>query len=256
MISKNKIKDVRALHLKKFRIEQQLFIAEGEKIVHDLIYSDYKIHSIYVLDEWLIEFKNQYHDKIDFELNVVTEKELKQITTLTTPNKILAVAETPEHGFDFNNHTDALTLIIDDIQDPGNLGTIIRIADWFGIAALICSENTVEVYNPKVIQAAMGSLFRVKVFNKNLNDFFQHNKENFHLPVYGTTLDGKDIHKEKLQPKGLILFGNESKGISPELLKWITHPITIPSYQNKNNSIDSLNVSVAAGIICAEFRKG
>lgn len=248
MISKNQIKLIRSLHQKKFRDEHNLFIAEGEKVVRELMDSGLNVKYIFATKEFAADKPGFPFDKINCE--IVTEEELSKISALTTAQGILAVAEIP---FPSNNtQNSALTLVLDDIKDPGNLGTIIRIADWFGINEIICSETSADAYNPKVVQAAMGSLFRVNVKYLNLISFLKEKTTN-KLVIYGTLLEGENIYEAKLTNEGFIVIGNESKGISKELLPLITHKISIPTFSSKKT--DSLNAAMAAAIVCSEFKR-
>ena len=186
------------------------------------------------------------------EIIEVTPEELSRASLLKTPQEVLAVFEQPFYKLDFEAPSRSLCLALDGVQDPGNLGTIIRIADWFGIEDLFCSQNTVDVYNPKTIQATMGALSRVKVHYTDLIPFIQtlHN-----VPVYGTFLDGDVIYQSELSPTGLIIMGNEGNGISPEIENIVTQRLYIPNYPKERKTSESLNVAVATSIICAEFRR-
>lgn len=251
MISKNQIKHVSSLKLSKFRKEYKGFVVEGEKIVEELIESDFKITSLFGLENWILNFESVLEaKKIDFYK--ISPKELERISTLKTPNKVLAVVKIPDHPLpekqDFNN----LILVLDKIQDPGNLGTIIRTADWFGVKHIVCSEDTVDVYNPKVIQSTMGSFLRVKTHYTELENFFKNEAPN-DLNIYGALLDGENIYKHKFPGKGILIIGNESKGISDEVAQFVTHRISIPAHPN--NKAESLNASVAAAILMSEFRR-
>lgn len=253
MLSKAQIQFVNSLKLKKFRSEHQLFIAEGTKIVSEVLQSEYTIHALFALPEWLL--KNKHHTvKINTICNEVTEQELKKISCLTTPNEVLCIVKMDSELFDANDLNTQLTLVLDDVQDPGNLGTIIRIADWFGISTIICSLQTVDVYNPKVVQATMGSFLRTKIVYADLLEVLSiANKNSIH--VYGALLDGENVYATELSRNGIIVLGNESKGISTKLLPYINKKILIPSFAQKQNEteIDSLNVSIAAAIFCSEF---
>ena len=268
-LSKNQIKFICSLHQKKYRDENKLFIAEGEKIVNDLLKSSFIIKSIYATNFFL---KSQLTTNSS-QIIEVTQDELIRISTLTTPNQALAVAEIPQYEIDEKEIMDSLSLVLDEIQDPGNLGTIIRIADWFGIKNIICSENCVDVFNPKVVQATMGSICRVKIHYTDIKMFLENGKwkmpclpegrENGNsFKIYGALLNGKNIYEEKLSNKGLIILGNESKGLSKDLLPFITHKIKIPSFSNSlskgegRGEVESLNVAVAAAVICSEFNRG
>jgi TrmH family RNA methyltransferase len=248
-ISKNKAKQLLALKKKKIRDEKQEFLAEGEKIVDELIHSKYQIISIFATKEWIIN----HHTKV--ETIEIEEDDLKQLSSLTTPNQVIAVVKIPKEVFNLNEIKNELSLVLEDIQDPGNMGTIIRTADWFGIKNIICSENTVELYNPKVIQATMGAFLRVKVTYTNLHKFFEENQKNIKLPVFGTLLKGNNIYETNLSKSGLIIMGNESKGVSSALMPFINEKITIPSYSLNKDKTESLNVSIATAVICAEFRR-
>ena len=242
-LSKNQIKFICSLHQKKHRTENGLFIAEGEKVVKELLLSSLKIESIYAT-------KNFADQNQEFNTTIITEDELTKISALTTPNEVLAIAQIPHYKIDRKEIADSLSLVLDEIQDPGNLGTIIRIADWFGIKNIICSENSVDPFNPKVVQATMGSIFRVKIHHTDLKLFLETENS---LEIYGAVLNGENIYEEKLTGKGLIILGNESKGISKELLPFITHKIKIPSHDH--SKAESLNIASATAIICYEFRR-
>lgn len=238
-LSKNKIKWIRSLQLKKHRDDLGLFVVEGEKIVHEALQ--------FAPDS--IEMLLHTHDFIldaQIELNslLVTHDELKQISSLTTPNKALVILrkKLSECIQPINN----LVIAIDGVQDPGNLGTILRIADWFGITNIICSSHTVDCYNPKVIQASMGAIFRLTINYLELEPWLKNSKE---TPIYGALLQGKSVYKSELKTPGILLVGNEGKGISENLIPLILHPITIPRF----GEAESLNVSVATGIIVSEF---
>jgi RNA methyltransferase, TrmH family len=248
MPSLSEIKFVRSLHQKKFRQAEKAFIAEGPKVVEELLLSRYSVSKIFALKDYAEE--NALAENFPAKTKIVSPAELKKISALTTPNRVLAVAEIPEHAINISTVNNSLSIALDDVSDPGNLGTIIRIAHWFGISTIICSENCVDAYNPKVVQAAMGSLFFVDVVQTNLEGFFSDKK--LTAPVYGTVLDGKSIYAEKPKHPAILLFGNESAGISNELKKFITHPVTIPP-AGSGHKPDSLNVATASAILCAEF---
>jgi TrmH family RNA methyltransferase len=236
-ISKNKIKWVKSLHQKKFRDELGLYLVEGEKMVQEAILNNKtSIHSVFCLKEF-------EGNSLDIEHYVISLDELNQISTLKTPNKVLAVLRKPEYTKDPNPI--GLTLVLDGVQDPGNMGTILRIADWFGIKNIVCSKTTVECYNPKVVQASMGSIFRTHIYYEDLLTWLMDVK----TPIYGALLNGTNVYSTKLEKNAILLMGNEGQGISSELLPLITHPIMIPRF----GSAESLNVSVATGILVSEF---
>jgi RNA methyltransferase, TrmH family len=252
-ISKNRIKQLSAFKNKKIRDQKNIFISEGEKIVAELLNSDLEIITIAATKEW-IESNSKLYNK-SFELLEANSEDLKRISSLTTPNKVVAFARMPELRFDITKLNKKLTLVFEEIQDPGNLGTIIRLADWFGIEYIICSKNSVDLYNPKVLQSTMGAFLRVKVIYLNLDEFITEVKNKLKLPVFGAFLKGKSIYKTTLPQFGVLIMGNESKGISKSLESLVDEKITIPAFSLNQVRIDSLNVSVATAIICSEFRR-
>jgi TrmH family RNA methyltransferase len=256
MLVKNEAKFINALKLKKNREAEGLFVAEGVKIVNDLLHSGIKVKQIYSSRNFQLSIFNYHIDVIR-----IKESELKRISSLSSPNEVLAVCEIPRYDLHFQKLNQKLNLVLDGIQDPGNLGTIIRIADWFGIGDIICSNETVEVYNPKVIQATMGSISRVKVHYTDLPRFLSEAKA-AQFPVYGASLEGENIYENSLETKGLVVIGNESKGISAELLPFLTHKLYIPSFSSHlshlppgTSGAESLNAAIATSIICSEFRR-
>jgi len=240
MISANQKKYVNSLKQKKFRTQYNSFIVEGVKMVEELLQSDYEIESIFATPTWI-------DNNSTIDCGEVSGKELDQISSLKTPNEVVAIVKQKEAQlFEINS---SLTIALDIIQDPGNLGTIIRTADWFGIKNIVCSDDSVDVYNPKVMQATMGSFFRVNIVYTNLADFFSKNTD---LTIYGALMDGNNIYDEKFNSKGsVLLMGNESKGISDELIPFITEKISIPKY----GKAESLNVATATAILCAECKR-
>lgn len=245
MISKNQIKQVKALHLKKFRDQEQLFIAEGVKIVSEIIqFKPESISEIFVTESYFNQNKTAFPKSL--QITTVSGQELERISLLSSPNHILAVCnyfQATEPAIDLSKK---FSLYLDDIRDPGNLGTILRIADWFGINEIFASEKSTEIYNSKTIQSAMGAFLRVKVHYVNLDALLK----NKNIAVYGAVLNGKNIYKQELGC-GLIVIGSEASGISVMNLKKITHPITIPAATSNNT--ESLNAAMATSIICAEF---
>lgn len=248
MISKNRIKFIHKLLQKKYRQSEKLLIVEGTKCVEELLLSSFSVHSIYAVEEWL-EQHNIIPDDINFF--TISESELRSISALTTPNDVLAIAKIPEQKSEqiFSGNI----LALDKIKDPGNLGTILRIADWFGIRNVIGSELCVDVYNPKVIQASMGSVFRVNYSEADLNETLMLLKKKYGYSVFGTFLGGKSVYETSFPNSSVIVLGSESTGISKETEKFIDERITIPSFSN--GKIDSLNVAVSAGIICSELMR-
>lgn len=245
MISKNQIKFIRSLELKKNRKSESLFVAEGPKVIEELLKLKTP-HTIIATKEWI-----DNNPKISNVIEV-SERELESASLLKTPQQVLALfaIETTEQDLNIDNNK--LYLALDGIQDPGNLGTIIRIADWFGIDTIYCSNETVDVYNPKVIQATMGSIARVKVVYTDLCSLISNLSDE--MPVYGTFLDGSDIYQNELTPNGIIVMGNEGKGITKELKSLITNKLLIPSF-SIGDTAESLNVAIATAITCSEFKR-
>jgi len=251
MLSKRTIKLINSLEKKKFRQELGLFAVQGEKMIEELLKSDYKIRMLLSTDFY---FLNNTLNTPDTEKILVTEDEMHKISTLATAGKIMAIAEIPKQQQIFELKKNNLYLALDDLQDPGNVGTIMRLASWFGIDTLIMSENTADIYNAKTVQATMGALFRLQVFYKNLTEVFTLAQQQT-IPVYGTYLNGKNIYETKLTMNGIIVLGNEGNGINKNLDKYITEKLYIPPFSNNNTHSESLNVSVAAAIVCSEFRR-
>ena len=244
MITKAKVKFVKSLHIKKYRLLNHVFVAETPKVVEMIINSPLLINEVFCTKEF---YKNNpsYFDNKKFPVYVITDAELKNISNLNTPNSVLAIVKIPA-----SEATPCATynILLDGIADPGNLGTIIRTADWFGITHIFCSENCVDAYNPKVVQSSMGSIANVNIFYTNLENFIKQYKN---FPVYGFVLNGKSFYETKFEKKGLILLGNETLGIDKSLMKLIDFPVTIPLRGNA----ESLNVAITCGIACAEITK-
>ncbi len=235
-ISKNDIKRVRQLQQKKFRDETGLFVAEGRKAVDEL--------------------------QKGFELTMLidegnaTAKEIEQMSGLRSPQGVIGVFRQRVAQDDFIPSEKELTVVLDDVQDPGNMGTIIRTADWFGVRNIVCSSHCADCYNPKVVQATMGALARVRVFYTDLVPWLQHTLLSLPtLPLYGTLLDGNDIYQEQLSEGGLIMMGNEGNGLSEPVRSMLTHKLRFPSYPQNADTSESLNVGIATAIVLAEFRR-
>jgi len=240
MVSKNQIKLITSLQQKKYRIEHQLFIAEGVKVIQELLQSNFVLEHLYVT--------TSIFDDIDVaKKTVINEQEMKRISALSSPSSCLAVFKIPNEKRIENN---GLIIALDDIRDPGNLGTIIRLCDWFGVKQIICSPETVDVFNPKVIQATMGSIARVNINYSDLKNFITTTS----LPVFGTFMDGKNIYKEQLPKEGILIFGNEANGISSALEQIIKNRIAIPRF-GEMQVTESLNVATATAIFLSEFRR-
>jgi len=250
MISKAKIRYIRSLELKKNRMAERLFVAEGPKVVEELL----RVLSPKILlatDNWA-PVNTAFNAS---ELISITDDELCKVSFLRTPQQVLGVFPMFNTGkvSISENITSELSLALDGVQDPGNLGTIIRIADWFGIRHIFCSPDTADVYNPKVVQATMGSLARVNVVYMGLETLLNDLPQNF--PVYGTLLDGESIYCQQLSAAGIIVMGNEGNGISVPIRKKITRRLLVPNFPEDKPSAESLNVAVATAVVCAEFRR-
>jgi len=247
MLSKNKIKYIRSLEMKKFRTESGWFLAEGNKLVRDIL-PFFECELLVAKPSWMA----QQGDIRAGELIVAESDDIEKASLLKTPQDVIAVFKQPQYLLDKEELKQSLNLVLDGIQDPGNLGTIVRLADWFGIKNVICSPDTADVFNPKTVQATMGAIARVKVFYTPLPELLN---ELLDFPVYGAFLEGKNIYEETLSAAGLIVMGNEGKGISPSLTQYISHKLYIPNYPVGTETTESLNVAVATAIICSEFRR-
>ena len=246
MISKNQIKYIRQLEQKKFRKRENCFVAEGPKVVGDLM-KQYQPKAIFATDEWRPERISETSS-----LTRITDEELRRISFLQNPQQVLALFPIPERVKSEGLKSRKLSLALDGIQDPGNLGTIIRIADWFGIDTIYCSEDTADAYNPKVVQATMGSLAHVHIIYCDLLQLFDTLPPSY--PIYGTLLDGNDIYQQPLSQEGIIVMGNEGNGISEAVRQRVTHRLLIPNF-HQGESAESLNVAIATAITCSEFRR-
>ena len=241
MISKNQIKFVKSLQKKKFRLEYKCFVVESIKNMNEIINSDYKVQQIFATENWIERFEN----RDDVSINLVKEHEMKRISSLKTASDVLAVVKIPKkkNNFDFSG----VNIVLDDVKDPGNLGTIIRICDWFGVKNIYCSEETVDMYNPKVVQSTMGSISRVNIIYTDLKEMIVTLGDR--VSVYAAVMSGEDLNQIKVDENSLIVFGNESNGISKEIKHVISERITI----NKIGQAESLNVAASAAIILNKF---
>lgn len=238
MLSKNQIKLITRLKQKKYRLQDGVFVAEGVKVINELLQSSLKLNHVF--------------STVPFNINanletLVTETELKKISFLTTPNKALALFEIPEIK---SINLNTLIVALDAVRDPGNLGTIIRLCDWFGIKELVCSEDTVDCYNPKVIQATMGSITRVNISYVDLETFLKETNET----VYGAFMDGDNVYKTTLPNKGVLVMGNEANGISNAIEQLVTKRVSIPRFGDLQ-ATESLNVATATAILLSEFKR-
>lgn len=253
MISKNIIKQIHSLEQRKFRRAEGKFVAEGNKLVEDNL-AAMRCHRLIATAEWFAAHKSA--KTFAEECFVVTDEEMGRVSLQQTPQDVLAVFYIPEHSTETENslQTEKLVLALDCIQDPGNLGTIIRLCDWFGISDIYCSQNTADCYSPKVIQATMGAIARVRVHYIDLVEFLKKARSQ-DIPVYGTFLEGENIYKTELTKGGIIVMGNEGNGISCEVAETVSHKLNIPSYPTDACTSESLNVGIATAITVSEFRR-
>lgn len=247
MISKNQIKFIRSLELKKNRQRERLFVAEGPKVVGDLM-EMMRPAAVYATAEWVA----QHAGALTCEAAEISDDELRKVSFLQHPQQVVALFPMFDGVGDADCGGD-LSLALDGVQDPGNLGTIIRVADWFGVRRIFCSRDTADVYNPKVVQATMGSIARVGVQYVDLPAMLEQLPDG--VPVYGTFLDGEDIYASELFGNGIIVMGNEGKGISAGVARHINRRLLIPNYPKDRDTADSLNVAIATAVTCAEFRR-
>jgi len=247
MISKSTIKLIKSLAQKKYRKQNNLFVAESPKLVKDILGGKFELVELFINQQYSAQF-----DLFSEKTFVIDETDFKKISFLENPQGVLALLKIPEelpHPQPLNQ----LVIALDGIQDPGNLGTIIRLAHWFGISDIVCSETCADIYNPKVVQASMGAMAYVNLHYTQLEDYF--NKYRNQCPIYGAIMNGQNIYITKTKSNGIILLGNEGKGISNQLLTFVSHPISIPDFPLGTAKVDSLNVSMAASIILSEFRR-
>lgn len=240
MVSKNQIKLITSLQQKKYRQTHQLFIAEGVKVIQELLVSNFMLEHLFVTENL---FESISSDK----KTLISESDLKKISCLATPNNCLALFKIPSEKKILG---DGLIVALDEVRDPGNLGTIIRLCDWFGVEQIICSDNSVDIFNPKVVQATMGSISRVNVVYTNLVEFLSNSNEE----IFGTFMDGKNVYKENLPQSGILVLGNEANGISKEIENLITQRLAIPRFGDLQKT-ESLNVATATAIFLSEFKR-
>ena len=240
-LSKNNIKLITSLQQKKYRQKHQLFVAEGVKVVNELLASSLEVEHIFSVDASFEASKN-------CEITLISENELKKVSTLKSPNKVLGLFKIPKEK---EINQDKFMVALDGVNDPGNLGTIIRLCDWFGVTELVCSKNTVDCYNQKVVQSTMGSLTRVNISYVDLQDFLSNSK----LPVFTADMDGENVYTSSLPEKAVLVMGNEANGISPEIAQTVKHALTIPRFGDLQQT-ESLNVAAATAILLSEFKRG
>ncbi len=255
MISKNRLKYVRSLEMKKYRKAEGVFVAEGHKLVGDLL-DVFECKYLAATSDWL-SANAAWVDRqrrSGVEVDEVTDDELKRASFQETPQQVLAVFKQLTYEVDVNEVArKQLCLVLDDVQNPGNLGTIVRLADWFGIEHIFCSKGCADIYNPKTVQATMGGIARVQVHEADLPELLSRLDKD--IPVYGTFLDGENIYGRELENRGLIVMGNEGKGVSKEVAAFVTERLYIPNYPEGRETSESLNVAIATAIVCAEFRR-
>ena len=238
-LSKNQLKLITSLQQKKYRNIHNLFIAEGTKVVNELLNSNFELEQLFCVN--ISAYEN--NEKV----NQISEEELKKVSSLKTPNNVLGLFKIPSEK---EIIADGFILALDEINDPGNLGTIIRLCDWFGVDQLICSTNTVDCYNSKVVQASMGSLTRVSIVYTNLSTYLQ----NTSLPKYASLMEGENVYKSALPKNAVLVMGNEANGISSSILKLLTNSVSIPRFGNSQQT-ESLNVATATAILLSEFKR-
>ncbi len=242
MITKAEIQSIKALADKRGRVEQGAFIAEGEKLVAELRASHLAVRKVYATKPLFADAE------------VIAERDMERISQLKTSNSTLAVVEIPRYNLADAKPDKNLVLALDRVQNPGNLGTIIRLADWFGITDIVCSADSADCFNPKVVQATMGAIIRVRVHYTDLQRWLSEQRSKS-VKIYGTFLDGENIYKTEKGSCGVIVMGNEGQGISPECEQSVTHRLYIPPYPADNPGSESLNVAIATAITCSEFRR-
>ena len=255
MISKNRLKYVRSLEMKKYRKAEGVFVAEGHKLVGDLL-DVFECRYLAATSDWLSANAAwvERQRKRGVEVDEVTDEELRRASFQETPQQVLAVFKQLTYEVDVNEVArKQLCLVLDDVQNPGNLGTIVRLADWFGIEHIFCSKGCADIYNPKTVQATMGGIARVQVHEADLPELLSRLDKD--IPVYGTFLDGENMYGKELENRGLIVMGNEGKGVSKEVEAFVTERLYIPNYPEGRETSESLNVAIATAIVCAEFRR-
>ena len=252
MISKKRIKDIHALGIKKYRDNEQLFVAEGPKIVLEFLHV-FQCTYLVATKEWLSSTPSSLLENVK-AIEEATTEELHKASLMQTPQHVVAIFKKPKPiPFQTSMAQTDICLALDGVQDPGNVGTILRIADWFGIENILCSPDTADVFSPKVVQASMGALCRIKTYRINLPEILSQVSGN--APIYGTFLNGENIHQQELSNKGIIIMGNEGNGIRKDTEQYIDTRLFVPSYPPERPTSESLNVAIATAIICEEFRR-
>jgi TrmH family RNA methyltransferase len=252
MLTNNKIKLIKSLDRKKSRTESGCFVVEGEKMVRELLQSRFETIEVFAVQSYIDELPAVL--KRNAEFTAVGERDLERISFMKTPNKAVALAKLPDSEQIATPDLNGLNIALDNIQDPGNLGTIVRTAAWFGIKNVFCSSDTVDVYNPKVVQSTMGAIFKVNVVYCDLAELAATARK-ANVQLFGTRLDGENLYATNLPKNAIVVMGNESKGLSAEISALMDSNLKIPSYAPPTADMESLNVSVATAIVCAEFRR-
>ena len=252
MLTNNKIKLIKSLDRKKSRTESGCFLVEGEKMVRELLQSRFETVEVFAVQPYIDELPATLKRKA--EITAVSERDLERISFLKTPNKAVALVRLPDSHTAPLPDLNGLNIALDNVQDPGNLGTIVRTAAWFGIKNVFCSPDTVDVYNPKVIQSTMGAIFKVNITYCDLATLAATARK-AGIPMFGTRLDGENLYAAELPKNAIVVMGNESKGLSAEISALTDCNLKIPSYAPPTADMESLNVAVATAIVCAEFRR-
>ena len=252
MLPKSKIQLIRSLEQKKYRIQHGLFVVEGDKTVREILDSSLTVDYLLAKSAWLEQLPDIKANHI-IEIN---DKELSQISFLKTPNQAMALVKIPNYQLDLAELSQGLSLYLDEVQDPGNLGAIIRLADWFGIRHVLCSPGCADPFSPKTVQSTMGAVIRVKTYQTDESFFQQLKTFRPDFPVYGTFLNGENLYNTPLSSQAVIVMGNESKGISDGVAQYINKRLLIPPYPPGEPTSESLNVATATAIVCSEFRRG
>ncbi len=253
MLSKSRMRLVRSLQQDKTRAQLRLYVVEGDKMVRDYLAARHPIEQLYVVDEWWEARPESGWPNVG-EVTCVSRAELEKLSALATPQNAIAVVPQPTEELDPSRLLEGVSLGLEAVRDPGNLGSLLRVAAWFGVSCVVCSPDCVDPYNPRVVQATMGALLHVGVHRAALPATLRAAAAR-ELPVYGAVLDGESIYETELGGRGIILFGNEARGLSEEVLSFVARKITIPPWTAPAPGKDSLNVAVAAAVVCSEFRR-
>ena len=255
MLSKAKIQLIRSLEQKKFRAQHGLFVMEGDKAVRELLISSLTTEYLLAKSAWLEQLPDHLSAKANYMIEI-NDRELSQISLLKAPNNAKVLVQIPQYTLNISEISDVLSLYLDEVQDPGNMGAIIRLSDWFGIRHILCGKGCADPFSSKVVQATRGAIIRVKTYQTDESFFQLLKNHNADFPVYGTFLNGENLYSaSSLSSQAVIVFGNESKGISDKLTRYISRRLMIPQYPPDASSSESLNVATAAGIVCGEFRR-